>query len=160
MVTNIYISELVDHWYTYGLGACSVPNHCQNQCWWINCHLTFSETWIKTQKDHWKSIQNTVFKLSTRLNMLIQRGWMTHICVSNLIIIRSDNGLSPGRRKVIIWTNGGIVVNSNIGKKRQVNEMALGALMITQSVPLIISCIDHLRISKLRTTKSNRVQGK
>ena len=28
-----------------------------------------------------------------------------HICVSNLIIIGSDNGLSPGGRQAIIWTN-------------------------------------------------------
>ena len=33
---------------------------------------------------------------------------MTHICVSNLTIIVSDNGLSPGRRQAIIWTNAGI----------------------------------------------------
>ena len=37
---------------------------------------------------------------------------MTHICVSNLTIIGSDNGLSPGRREAIIWTNAGI---SSIG---------------------------------------------
>ena len=30
---------------------------------------------------------------------------MTNICVSKLIIIGSDNGLSPGRRQAIIWTN-------------------------------------------------------
>ena len=30
---------------------------------------------------------------------------MAHICVGNLIIIGSDNGLSPGRRQAIIWTN-------------------------------------------------------
>ena len=28
-----------------------------------------------------------------------------HICVSNLTIIGSDNGLSPGGRQAIIWTN-------------------------------------------------------
>ena len=28
---------------------------------------------------------------------------MPHICVSNLTIIGSDNGLSPGRRQAIIW---------------------------------------------------------
>ena len=32
-------------------------------------------------------------------------GRVTHICVSELTIIGSDNGLSPGRRKAIIWTN-------------------------------------------------------
>ena len=30
---------------------------------------------------------------------------MTHICVSTLTIIGSDNGLLPGRRLAIIWTN-------------------------------------------------------
>ena len=33
---------------------------------------------------------------------------VTHICVSNLTIISSYNGLSPGRRQAIIWTNAGI----------------------------------------------------
>ena len=32
-------------------------------------------------------------------------GRMTHRCVGNLTIIGSDNGLSPGRRQAIIWTN-------------------------------------------------------
>ena len=34
---------------------------------------------------------------------------VTHICVANLAIIGSDNGLSPGRRQAIIWTNAGIL---------------------------------------------------
>ena len=34
---------------------------------------------------------------------------MTHICVSKLITIGSDNGVSPGRRQAIIWTNAGIL---------------------------------------------------
>ena len=34
---------------------------------------------------------------------------VTHICVSKLTIIGSDNGLSPGRRQAIIWTNAGIL---------------------------------------------------
>ena len=32
-------------------------------------------------------------------------GRVTHICVGKLTIIGSDNGLSPGRRQAIIWTN-------------------------------------------------------
>ena len=35
---------------------------------------------------------------------------MTHICVSYFTIIGSDNGLSPGRRQAIIWTNAGILL--------------------------------------------------
>ena len=37
-------------------------------------------------------------------------GRVTHICVGNLTIIGSDNGLSPGRRQAIIWTNAGILL--------------------------------------------------
>ena len=33
---------------------------------------------------------------------------LTHICVSKLCIINSDNELLPGRRQAIIWTNVGI----------------------------------------------------
>ena len=35
---------------------------------------------------------------------------MTHICVSKLTIIGSENGLWPGRRQGIIWTNAGILL--------------------------------------------------
>ena len=37
-------------------------------------------------------------------------GRVTHICVSKLTIISSDNGLSPGRRQVIFWTKAGILL--------------------------------------------------
>ena len=36
-------------------------------------------------------------------------GRETHICVSKLTIIGSDNGLSPGRHQAIIWTNARIL---------------------------------------------------
>ena len=42
--------------------------------------------------------------------ILIHWGRVTHICVGNLTIIGPDNGLSPGRRQVIIWTNAGILL--------------------------------------------------
>ena len=40
---------------------------------------------------------------------------MTHICVSKVTIIGSDNGLSPGRRQAIIWTNAGILLIGILG---------------------------------------------
>ena len=40
---------------------------------------------------------------------------MTHICVGNLSIIGSDNGLSPARRQAIIWTNAGILSIRSLG---------------------------------------------
>ena len=42
-------------------------------------------------------------------------GQVTHICVSILNIIGSDNGLSPGRRQAIIWTNAGILLIGPLG---------------------------------------------
>ena len=42
---------------------------------------------------------------------------MTHICVSKLNIIGSDNGLSPGRHQAIIWTNSGILLIGTLGTK-------------------------------------------
>ena len=42
---------------------------------------------------------------------------MTHICVSKLTIIGSDNGLSPGRRQAIIWITDGILFIGPLGTK-------------------------------------------
>ena len=43
-------------------------------------------------------------------------GRVTHICISNLAFIGSDNGLSPGRRQAIIWTNDGIMLVGLLGR--------------------------------------------
>ena len=40
---------------------------------------------------------------------------MTHICVSKLTVIGSDNGLPPGRRQAIIWTNAQILLIGPLG---------------------------------------------
>ena len=42
-------------------------------------------------------------------------GRVTHTCVVKLTIIGSDNGLSPGRRQAIIWTNPGILLIGRLG---------------------------------------------
>ena len=42
-------------------------------------------------------------------------GRETHICVSKLTIIASDNGLSPGWRQAIIWTNVRILLIGPLG---------------------------------------------
>ena len=47
-----------------------------------------------------------------RLNLFTLTHWVrvTHICVGNLTIIVSDNGLSPGWRQASICTNAGILL--------------------------------------------------
>ena len=42
-------------------------------------------------------------------------GRVTHICVTRLTTIGSVNGLSPGRRQAIIWTNAGILLIVPLG---------------------------------------------
>ena len=42
-------------------------------------------------------------------------GRVTHICVSKLTIIGSYNGLAPGRRQTIIWTNDGMLLIGPLG---------------------------------------------
>ena len=52
---------------------------------------------------------------------LVTRAWLshwgraTHICVGDLTITGSDNGLSPGRRQAIIWTNAGKLLIGPLG---------------------------------------------
>ena len=49
------------------------------------------------------------------VNALPHWGRVTHIWVSKLTIIGSDNGLSPDRRHAIIWTNAGILSIGPLG---------------------------------------------
>ena len=54
-------------------------------------------------------------KVGHCVSALTHWGRVTHICVSKLTIIGSDNGLSPGRRQGIIWTNAGILLIRTLG---------------------------------------------
>ena len=58
------------------------------------------------------------------MRSLTHWGRVTHICVGKLTIIGSDNGLSPGRRQAIIWTNAGILLIGPPGTK--FNEILIG----------------------------------
>ena len=74
------------------------------------------KTMIFFQED---AFENAVCKMSAMLfshwcvNTL--RPSDAFICVVDLTIISSDNGLSPGRRQAIIWTNAGILLFGPLG---------------------------------------------
>ena len=53
--------------------------------------------------------------ISPDMFTLTHCGRVTHICVSKPTTIGSDNGLSPGRRQAIIWTNAGILLIGPLG---------------------------------------------
>ena len=75
---------------------------------------------IQEVKIHPQGWQNLSILLSQYHNgwspdHLTHWGRVTHICVSELTIIGSNNGLSPGRRQAIIWTNAGILLTEPLG---------------------------------------------
>ena len=77
-------------------------------CWKVSTtHLKFGHPWMKT----------TDYESSNEFQWLGLTHWgrVTHICVSKLTTIGSDNGLSPGRRQAIIWTNAGILLIGPLG---------------------------------------------
>ena len=53
--------------------------------------------------------------LSENLLFLTHWGRVTHLCISKLTIIDSDNGLLSGRHQTIIWTNAGILLIRTLG---------------------------------------------
>ena len=59
-------------------------------------------------------ITNTPFANMQTL-LLTHWGRVTHLCVGKLTSIASDNGLSPGRRQAIIWTNAMILLIGPLG---------------------------------------------
>ena len=79
-------------------------------------------TWIMLLNPDIVTLLNLVFSFP---NMVVLTHWgrATHICVGNLTIIGSDNGLSPGPRQVIIWTNAGILLIRPLGTN--FNEMLI-----------------------------------
>ena len=58
---------------------------------------------------------DNIFVFSIISQHLTHWGRVTHICVGNLTIIGSDNGLSPGRHQAITWTNIGILLIGPLG---------------------------------------------
>ena len=71
--------------------------------WYVNCCGLTSQVSFRV--------------LHLQFHSLTHWGQATHIWVSKLTIIASDNGLSPGRRQAIIWNNAGILSIGLFGTK-------------------------------------------
>ena len=56
-------------------------------------------------------------------------GRVMHICIVKLTMIGSNNGLSPGRRQAIIWTNARILLIGPLGTN--FSEILIGIQTIT-----------------------------
>ena len=99
---------------------------CDTRKWWsVHWNLNFLlpqkdlviNSWISNIKD--TLIINIPFNICNMMEVshevLTHWGRVTHICISKLTFIVSDNGLSPGRRQAIIWTNDGILLIGPLG---------------------------------------------
>ena len=78
------------YWQKVFIFGQNITEMCSYKCNWQLSHLWF-RYWIGAEQlTHW--------------------GRVTHICVGTNTNIGSDNGLSPGRRQAIIWTNARILL--------------------------------------------------
>ena len=78
--------------------------------WWVKIKSRASSASGNVSTN--KSILATIMWIST---FITHWGRVTHICISKLIIIGSDNGLSAGQCQAIIWTNAGILSIGPLG---------------------------------------------
>ena len=90
--------SFIDHFYNlHGLALVNIRVSMEVICFCTGC------AHYKCPSYHKKSISHLELDFTH---------WdrVTHICVSNLVSIVSDNGLSPGRRQAIILTNAWILL--------------------------------------------------
>ena len=87
-----------------------------------NWYWNFTKLFLSVRWGSWKFIarlhteQDFVVRWQVfELNGLTHWGRVTHICIGNLTIIGSDNGLSPGQCQAITWTNVGILLIGPLG---------------------------------------------
>ena len=80
----------------------------------VCCRVAPSVIWTNVDFSYvrWQSSESN-FAASYEANT--HSGRVTHICVRKLSIIGSENGLSPGPRQAIIWTNVGLLLIGTIG---------------------------------------------
>ena len=110
------------HWMYLSVGICpchchsprphakGTPRGCFEKIMWHNPLPPFF-FYILTVRIGFKPAAKYKFNENRNLSVthLTHWGRVTHVCVGNLTIIGSDNGLSPGRRQAIIWNNDGIL---------------------------------------------------
>ena len=81
-----------------------------------NFSLTICVYELNISKCTWSDIAATNQMISRKCRTnLNHSGRVTHTRVNKLIIIVSDNGLSPGRRQAIIWTNAAMLLIGPLG---------------------------------------------
>ena len=118
--------------------------------------------WHPSESNFAVSVQATdLYNEFKNYCILTHWGRMTHICVGNLTIIGSDNGLSPDRRQAIIRTNDGILLIGPLGTN--FSEIVIGIQTFSfKKINLKMSSAKWrpfcLGLNVLNTTMSRRGQ--
>ena len=81
---------------------------------------------------------------------------MTHICVSKLTIIGSNNGLSPDRRLAIIWTNDGMLLIGPLRNKLQWNLNRNSNIFIQENAFESVVCKTVAILSRPQCVKGSK----
>ena len=87
----------------------------------INSFKHSNAKWCHRSGSIYRRRWSVTFALDIFNNKWIPSRWdrVAHICVSKLTIIDSDDGLSPGRRQAIFWTNAGILLMGHLGNSNR-----------------------------------------
>ena len=106
------------HFHQMFISVCT--ENCQNDnSWYFSVSVWVSSFSLVTLYNFWYefALGSQVAPLPRCLVACWPTHWgpVTHICVGNLTIIGSDNGLSPGWRQAITWTNVGILSIGTLG---------------------------------------------
>ena len=121
-------SKLGLHWLRLWLAASLAQSQYLNQYWLViswplgnkfERHLNQNKSIFITKTN---AFENVVCKMESLFSSVLSPnvflthwGWVTHICVSKLTSIGSDNGLSPVRCRTIIWNNAVILLIGLLG---------------------------------------------
>ena len=99
------------------------------------------------------------WSLIKQINQILTHwGRVMHICVGKLTIIGSDNGLSPGRRQAIIWTNTAVLLIGPSGTNFSeiLNEIQTFSLRKMSSAKC---CQFHLGLNVLRWIPTKKLKS-
>ena len=102
--------------------------------------VTTRPQWVKHKLTHW--------------------GRVMHICLSKYTINGSDNGLSPGRRQAINWTNAGILLIGPLGINFSENLVEINTFSFKEKHLKMSSakwCLFHHGLNELNSWNTHRM---
>ena len=107
---HLYIESVPCFW--YGPNTCTHTKNCSTRI--MRTLYAFLGLFLQFYRPN-VNVLTTFCQHFIIRYILTHQGRVMHTWVSKLTIIGSDNGLLPGRRQDIIWTNSGILLSHTSG---------------------------------------------